>query len=335
MMKRPGRPAALLIACLALAGCRAPEPIPPKPVSPSAPRADHAPPRVTPFGLDLPVLRPTLAGEPRAARADARFQRLENTGYVIGYSNDLRAPLWGAWTLGGTPQTFDAPRPQLRRWTIDTRAQTRVTQDDFLVQHAARLAREPHYGPGHIASPEAVGRWHGRTAQIETYLITNAVVMDMGFRVGVWHALELAEDRLFSPRFGQLWVIAGPVFEPNAQGALPRWGDGQMPVPSGFFRVVLDVDGDPADLFRENPEQPVGVRALALLIPHDAAEDSRLGAFVTTIAEIESRTGLDLLPNMPEPLKSRLREQRPDGGWLPNLRLRSRELLRNEGYEGP
>lgn len=323
-----------LLGAWALPACRAPEPIPPRPAAQAA--ADEpAAPRITPFGLQTQHRRPTLAGEPRATRAESRFQRLENDGFVVGYSNDLRAPLWAAWTLGGTTQTFEAPRPQLRRWTIDTRADARATQDDFRVAHAPALTRPPHYGAGHIASPEAIGRWYGRTAQLETYLITNAAVMDMEFRVGLWQALELAEDRLFVPRFRRLWVIAGPVFEANAQGELPRWGDGQMPVPSGFFRVVLDVDGDPADLFRENPEDPVGVRALALLIPHDAAEDSRLGAFMTTIAEIESRTGLDLLPNMPEPLKSRLREQRPDGGWLPNLRLRSRELLRNEGYEGP
>ncbi|TVQ60174.1 MAG: DNA/RNA non-specific endonuclease [Phycisphaerales bacterium] len=332
-MTRSGLIFALLLLCLGVAACRAPAPIPPRAAAPAA-EPEPVAPRITPFGLQTQHRRPTLAGEPRASRAASRFQRLENDGFIVGYANDLRAPLWAAWTLGGTSQTFDAPRPQLRRWSIDTRAEARATQDDFRVAHAPGVARQPHFAPGHLASPEAIGRWYGRTAQIETYLITNAVAMDAGFRVGVWHALELAEDRLFVPRFRRLWVIAGPVFEPDARGEFSRTGDGGVPIPTAFFRVVLDVDGDPADLFREHPEQPVGVRALSLLIPHDAAEDSRLGAFMTTIGEIESRTGLDLLPNLPEPLKSRLREQRPDGGWMPNLRLRPSEIQRNEAYDG-
>src|SRR5688572_15963466 len=62
---------------------------------------------------------------------------LINTGYAVGYSEDLKVPLWAAYRLGNREKD---PKPDtwLDRWNRpyrfkpDTRTDSKVTHDDYV-----------------------------------------------------------------------------------------------------------------------------------------------------------------------------------------------------------
>jgi endonuclease G len=90
--------------------------------------------------------------------------------------------------------------------------------------------------------------------------------------------------------------LAGPVF-----AAQPERLKRRVAVPAAFFMIILD-------------EREGRVRAEAFLLPQDSAGDD-LGAYLTSIDEIERRTGLDFLSALPDAAEAALESRRADRVW--------------------
>jgi endonuclease G len=91
--------------------------------------------------------------------------------------------------------------------------------------------------------------------------------------------------------------MAGPVF-----GEKPARLQKRVAVPEAFFMIVVD-------------ESEGRVRAMAFLLPQDAGEGATLDSFVTTIDEIEMRTGLDFLSALPDEAENALEAKRVGRVW--------------------
>jgi len=228
----------------------------------------------------------TFAGQPRSVGAGA-VQLLRNPGFLVGYSEPRRQALWVAFratSLKGSQRL--AARP---RFEIDERTLTRVSTFDY---------NGSRYDRGHLAPNYLIGKLYGREAQRATFLMSNIAPQRARLNGLVWQRLEEAEADEVAPRAGELWVVAGPVF-----GAQPRTLKSGIPVPEAFYRIWLD-------------ERGAGAPAvLGFIVPQRVCGTEPLSAYLTSVDEIERRTGLDFFHELEDAQEAVLESGRATAGW--------------------
>nr|WP_286009737.1 DNA/RNA non-specific endonuclease [Salinicola sp. S1-1-2] len=210
---------------------------------------------------------------------------LRNDGFLVGWS-DLRAePLWVGYSLHRVEDPRSQPRPD--RFTQDWRSLWPITSEDYTGSG---------YDRGHLAPNYAMSVVHGREAQLSSFQMTNITPQRPKLNRQLWQRLEEAVIDDFVPRFGGVWVIAGPVFDDQW---LHRIGFSQVPI--AFYKILI-VPG-------ETP------RALAFLMPQDVSGNEPLDRFLVSIDEIEARTGLDFFPQLPAETERELERRVDASGW--------------------
>ncbi|MBE2216317.1 MAG: DNA/RNA non-specific endonuclease [Opitutaceae bacterium] len=225
-----------------------------------------------------------LYGGPPATTQPARV--LVNTGYVVGYSDALGLPLWAAYRADDGDFGDAPPRPE--SFAVDMRTTARIEPGDYT---------RSGYDRGHLAPNHAIALRHGRRGQEETFLMSNIAPQRHALNAGPWEAIERRIAAKYPARFGEVWVIAGPVL-----GLNPEKLRGRVAVPEAYFMIIVD-------------EAEGRVRAQAFLLPQDAPESASPAEYLTTIDEIERRTGLDLLAGLPDDVESVLESRRVARLW--------------------
>lgn len=224
-------------------------------------------------------------GEPRAVNYPHAIRVLSNEAYLAGYCDEKGNPLWAAYRSFDLSPLPTAPeRPE--RFEVDRRTVARVEPGDYT--HSG-------YDRGHLAPNHAIAVRHGEGAQRETFLMSNIIPQRHGLNAGLWKQLEMRIGTSYPARFGEVWVVAGPVF-----GERPARLAGKVAVPEGCFMIVKD-------------ESDGRLRTMAFIFPQDAAGE--LGDYLTTIEEIERRTGLDFLPELEEDVQVAVERQRASRVW--------------------
>lgn len=247
--------------------------------------ADSATGRVAPGDKAI-----VYGGAPRgvggpAAAGDLRV--LHNRGYVVGYSDALGNPLWAAYRVQDLPRL---PKPAARpeKFEVDRRTAARV---------ASEVYAGSGYDRGHLAPNYAIATRYGAAAQRETFLMSNITPQLHALNAGLWKELELKIATSYPARYGEVWVIVGPVFE-----AKPKKLRGAVAVPAAFFAIIID-------------ENEGKLRTLALLVPHEAPLGADPARYLTTIAEIQRRTGLDFLSEIEDTAEQQIEAQRATRVW--------------------
>lgn len=227
-------------------------------------------------------------GAPRLhARLDAGTLRvLANTGYVVGYSDALGNPLWAAYRVPDANPVDAPPRPD--EFTLDIRTAARIEPGDYT---------RSGYDRGHLAPNFAIATRYGRRAQEETFLMSNIIPQKHALNAGLWQQLEQRIATAYPARFGEVWVIAGPVFGPRPERLRRR-----VAVPEACYMILVD-------------ESAGRVRTTAYLFPQTAPESRRLDDFLVAIDELERRTGLDFLSELPDAPEAALEARRAERTW--------------------
>jgi endonuclease G len=231
-------------------------------------------------------------GTPRplggGAGEDGAAQRvLVNRAYVVGYSDALAAPRWAAYRVADLDKIPTPPaRPD--KFETDRRTAARVASDDYTGSG---------YDRGHLAPNYAIATRHGAAAQRETFLMSNIVPQRHALNGGLWRELEEKIATSWPARYGEVWVIVGPVF-----GANPRRLRGGVAVPEAFFKIVID-------------EHEGKLRTLALLVPQETPAGADPESFLTSVAEIQRRTGLDFLSELDDAAERQVEAQRAARVW--------------------
>ncbi len=215
-----------------------------------------------------------VGGEPQVAGFPyGSVKVLANPGYVAGYSEELRTPVWVAYRAGGAERQVIGRRPE--RFRVDRRTQALVLPDEY---------SESGYDRGHLAPNLALALWHGAEAQRQSFLMSNVVPQRPAFNSGLWRQIEERIARNYPARFEEVWVVCGPVqAEP-----IVRLRPGGVAVPEALFLVVLD-------------ETDGCWRAQAFIVPQGAAgrgDDWR--EYGVRIDEIERRVGFDFFAALPD-----------------------------------
>lgn len=234
------------------------------PLEAGAPAAQAPPP-----AAGIPGGAPELDG-PEA------LVRLENEGFVIGWSPRRRLALWVAYQARAVVEPRFPPRPD---FAPDPRLPDPVSPDAF---------RGSGYDRGHLAPNYLISNRYGRDAQRASFLMSNVAPQSARLNQLAWQRLEEIEVDRMAPRLRGLWVIVGPVFDPP-RARLPAGVD----LPDAFYRLWLD-------------ETAEGPRVMAFIVPQQVRGDERLDAFIVTVDTVEARTGLDFYARLADPVEARL-----------------------------
>lgn len=225
-------------------------------------------------------------GTPRPRPGAAPVRVLVNAGYVSGYSDALGNPLWAAYRVRDAEPAAAPERPD--QFAVDRRTVARIEPDFY---------SRSGYDRGHLAPNHAIATRYGPAAQEETFLMSNIIPQRHALNAGPWKQLEQRIATSYPGRFGEVWAIAGPVF-----GDRPEKLRGRVAVPEACYMIILD-------------ENEGRVRAAAFLFPQEIPAESRLDEYLTTIDEIERRTGLDFFSELPDPAESVLESRKIGRVW--------------------
>ena len=228
-----------------------------------------------------------------------RVNVLENRGYVAGYSESMRNPLWVTYRI------FDVPKleqrligPRQSRFGVDSRTQAQVSHNDYT--HSG-------YDRGHMAPNYGIATRYGREAQLETFLMSNVIPQNPVVNRHLWKDLEMRVAKRYGRYFGEVWVVTGPVF----QGEIKKLDSG-IPAPSAYYKIIVD---------EHNGE----LRALAFIVPRYVPSFTRIKSCLVSIDEIEQLTDLDFFPGLPDDVEAELESDRATRLWPwigPALRYR-------------
>lgn len=216
------------------------------------------------------------AGRPRPQSVSDTILVLTNTGYLVGYSEAKEDPVWVCYRLFRV-NSFKAP-PRPSGFLPDTRTRDRVSQGDYTGSG---------YDRGHMAPNYAIALCYGVQAQRETFLMSNIIPQDPDLNRRVWEHLEETEIKDYAQRYGQVWVVDGPIF--NGTSTL-RSG---VAIPTACYKILV----------RESNGQP---STLAFIIPQTVTGNEQPAQFLTSIDEIEKETGLDFFADMPDDVENQV-----------------------------
>lgn len=236
-----------------------------------------------PLGPGSPANQnPFFAGMPLATELNSQPTAvLDNIGFTVGYSDTYRNPLWVCYHLFATCPCDPRDRDGIG-FRNDPRTYTSVT-DDFNWS----MSDMDH---GHNAPNAAISTCYGTQAQDETYLLTNISPQHKDLNRNIWQRLEsLVLD--YADVYGEVWVITGAIID-SANVALldaPVADKLKPAVPDAFYKIII----------RESSSD-LGVDVLAFIFPNKAPEHSALEDYVSSVEDIQLRTGLDFLWQLDE-----------------------------------
>lgn len=215
-----------------------------------------------------------------------RVKVLENRGYVVGYSESMKNPLWVAYRIFDVPKLQAGPRES--RFSVDRRTITQVAHDDYT--HSG-------YDRGHMAPNYGIATRYGLDAQKETFLMSNVIPQEPTINRHLWKDLEMRVAKQYGRYFREVWVITGPVF----QGEVHRLDSG-VPIPSAYYKIIVDEhDGE--------------LRALAFLVQRRCEPYTRIKTCLVSIDELETLTDLDFFPDLPDEVEAALESQTASRLW--------------------
>lgn len=247
------------------------------------------------YSYEVKVARPALLyqGAPQARdgkNIDTWFRILRNHGFILGYS-DLRGnPLWVEYALtDGAENTPSLKRPG--HFETDWRSINRISHESYRQTRSER-SRHSAYDRGHMAPNYAMSHLYGKEGQADSFLMTNISPQKAKLNQQVWQRLEETEIKHFAKLFGKLWVLTGPVFTGTVERLPSDW---RVEVPDAFYKIYIT---------EAAPGKPS--IALAFLIPQSVSGKELLAQFVTSIDNIEAKTGLDFFAPLDDRIEAAL-----------------------------
>jgi endonuclease G, mitochondrial len=203
---------------------------------------------------------------------------LKNRAYEVGYSEIMKDPRWVHYALSEANRSPKQMRRPKGGFDPDPRTRASITTRDYA---------DTGFDRGHMAPSYAIGQFHGHSAQVETFVMSNVVPQTHFCNDGVWNSIERMEADDFAKRFGVINVVDGPVFDTSAK----RFPSG-VAIPSAFYKAIRRPDG----------------HVIAFIVPQNP-QSPRPEEYLSSINEIERRTGIDPFPGMSPAIKEQRRSK--------------------------
>src|SRR5690606_22889160 len=124
----------------------------------------------------------------------------------------------------------------------------------------------------------------------QTFLTSNISPQDRDFNSGIWNRLE-QKVRFWAEKYDGVYVVTGGILK----GKMETLGDEKVSVPNEFYKIVLDAsDGN--------------YKAIAFVIPNKPSNES-FYEYAVSIDEIETKTGIDFFPKLPDTLENEMEQK--------------------------
>lgn len=221
--------------------------------------------------------------------------KFPNGAFRLGYDEALKNPVWTAYLNFPVHQPYANSQAD---YTKDPRLDApQVGKTDYNGIYTGGASVPNSYDRGHQVPRADVSYRYTPVAGDDATMMSNLVPQISQFNQQTWQRLEEAiggnqggdTDGITSFK-GRVWVYTGSVFPAN-----PTWWNStvtpglQIAIPTACYKIVIS---------EPTPGQP---KALAMLMPNAwglVNADSTLTQYVTSIARIESLTGLNFFPNL-------------------------------------
>ena len=135
------------------------------------------------------------------------------------------------------------------------------------------------YDRGHLAPAADMG-WSLAT-MAESFYYSNMSPQNASFNRGIWKNLE-GLVRSWAIENGAVYVVSGPVLT----NGLPAIGNNNVSIPKYYYKVILDYT------------EP-GIKGIGFILPNEASKQP-LQSFAVSIDSVESVTGIDFFPLLPD-----------------------------------
>jgi len=157
-----------------------------------------------------------------------------------------------------------------------------------------RNYKKSGYDRGHLCP--AGDREFSKSAYNETFLTSNISPQEHNFNAGVWNRLE-QKVRYWAKKYDGVYIVTGGILEDKIDAI----GTERVTVPGSFYKIIYDRSGGK-------------VRMLAFLMEHKESKEP-LYTFVTSVDEIEKRTGIDFFPALDDDQEKVLEAGSSYKGW--------------------
>lgn len=213
-------------------------------------------------------------------------QHLVYEGYEVVLNENYRIPEWVAYEL--TADEVSGTNPRSNHFRTDPNFDGKQADDNDY--------RNSGWDRGHMA-PAADMKLTEQMMR-ESFYFTNICPQNHNLNSGDWKALEeMVRD--FANRYGNIYVTCGPIITDNTYGTI---GSNKVTVPDAFYKVML--------IFTENGYESIG------FIMENKAGHKALSTYAVTVDEVESKTGLDFFPALPDDVESRVESTYNSLIWL-------------------
>lgn len=216
-----------------------------------------------------------------------------NEAYIVGYSDIRGNPLWVSYKL--TQPNPNAPH--LKRpdsFSMDFRNLTFIKPNDYT---------NSGYDRGHMAPNHAIASLYGKSAQEETFLMTNITPQKPNLNQKIWQRLEELELDNFSYTFKEVWVYTGPIFNENTKQLKNSfWVD----IPNAFYKIYVGIKEDGS------------LKTLAFIIPQTVKPNDKIEKYQVTIDAVEKQSGFDFLYQLEDNLENKVESIIDSTDWLKN-----------------
>lgn len=245
------------------------------------------------YGYEVFHARPAMSymGVPNivSAPAQGNFSHiLRNEAFMLEYSESLKNPLWVTYKVGAKKQG-SGKRPS--GFSKDWRSIANVSHQDYTGSG---------YDRGHMAPNYVIASRYGRSAQLETFLMTNITPQKPNLNQKSWQRLEEVIANDFSEWHGDFWVVTGPIFDEKRK-TLKNSG---VIIPKAFYKILIKPT---------TQERPA--IALAFIFPQTAKARASLMNFVSTIDEVEAQTGIDFFSKLEDDFEDKLESSKTPEAW--------------------
>jgi endonuclease G, mitochondrial len=150
------------------------------------------------------------------------------------------------------------------------------------------------YDRGHLCPAGDMG--FNPKAMYESFMMSNISPQKPDFNRGIWKELETSV-RGWAKKEHKIIIVTGPVFKDD-MGTI---GKDEVEVPGYFFKVILDITGEP--------------KMIAFLIPNEKS-DRPIRDFAVPADEVEKLTGFDLFSQLPDSEETKLESKVELAGWF-------------------
>ena len=225
--------------------------------------------------------------------ASTTNQLIQHTHFTLSYSEKDEQAEWVAYHLTRDELKNAAERNDNFREDPKVLSGS-ASPDDY---------RRSGYDRGHLAPAGDMG--FSEEAMSESFYMSNISPQDRAFNRGIWRALE-GQIRDWAAENGDLYVVTGGVLTEKIKVIGTK---NKVTVPKYFYKVLLALDGPGLD----RPD----IKAIAFLLPNEGS-DAPLSQFVIGIDSLESLSGIDFFPALPDDLEEKLESSVSLSGWIFN-----------------